>query len=139
MTATNDVIIETSPWIVMGERDHERLSRLAAGAVDTMPEAASRLLSELERAEVIADGRLPRNVVTMGSTVEFISGAAAPRRVQLVYPASADISQGRISIMTPVGAALIGLSSGQSITWLGLDGQERWLTVLTVEPALEDA
>ena len=124
----------TSPWIVMSDRDHERLSGLAA-AVGIQPDVAVRLLSALDRAEIVSHERLPNNVVAMGSTVAFVNGGGRTRRVRLVYPGEADIAAGKVSVTTPVGAALIGLSVGQSVTWRGLDGQERRLTVLAVEPA----
>jgi regulator of nucleoside diphosphate kinase len=135
MTATREV--SNPPWIVISEADHERLSRLAASAFDRSPDVAARLLGELDRAEVVSPDRLPPNVVAIGSTVEFMDRGGGPRKVTLVYPGEADIARGRVSVLTPIGAALIGLSPGQSITWLGLDGQERWLTVLAVEPPAE--
>jgi regulator of nucleoside diphosphate kinase len=52
--------------------------------------------------------------------------------VQLVYPAEADIEAGRISILTPIGAGLIGLREGQSILWPDREGRERRLTVVRV-------
>ena len=55
-------------------------------------------------------------------------------RAELVYPGRADISEGRISIMTPIGAALIGLAEGQSIAWTARDGKAHRLTVLKVDP-----
>jgi regulator of nucleoside diphosphate kinase len=136
MTATRKATAPGGlPWIVVGDVDHKRLSGLATVAMERMPEVATRLLDEMERAEVVGHERLPRDVVAMGSTVEFMDHGDKPRRVQLVYPGEADIAQGKVSVMTPIGAALIGLSTGQSITWLGLDGRERKLTVLAVEPA----
>ncbi|WP_407649143.1 GreA/GreB family elongation factor [Devosia algicola] len=50
----------------------------------------------------------------------------------MVYPVQADISRGRVSVLTPVGAALIGLRTGQSITWETRDGRNNVLTVLSV-------
>jgi regulator of nucleoside diphosphate kinase len=70
----------------------------------------------------------------MGSTVQFKSDDGQQRRVILVFPGEADISQGKISVLTPVGAALIGLSEGQSIMWTTRDGRDQQLTVLAVEP-----
>lgn len=70
----------------------------------------------------------------MGSTVTFRDDTTAQdRTVMLVYPDEADVAQGRISILTPVGAALIGLSVGQSIEWQTPGGGWRSLTVLRVE------
>jgi regulator of nucleoside diphosphate kinase len=57
------------------------------------------------------------------------------RRIALVFPGQADIAAARISVVTPIGAAPIGLSEGQSIAWSTRDGRERRLTVLAVEPA----
>lgn len=122
------------PWIVVGEVDRERLSALATVTMDTMPEVASLLLSEMGRAEVAGDEKLTQNVVAMGSVVECIDEGDKLRRVQLVYPGEADTAQGKISVMTPIGVALIGLSTGQSMTWLGSDGRKRRVTVLMVEP-----
>ncbi|WP_325053327.1 GreA/GreB family elongation factor [Sinorhizobium meliloti] len=59
------------------------------------------------------------NVVRMGSTVEYETDTGGRRTVALVFPINADISEGKISILTPIGTALIGLSVGQSIMWTG--------------------
>jgi regulator of nucleoside diphosphate kinase len=89
-------------------------------------------MGEMDRAKVIPSESLPLGIVRMGSTVEFES-AGQRRRVTVVFPGDADISQGKISILTPVGAALIGLSEGQSIMWMTRDGRSQQLTVLDVE------
>ena len=68
----------------------------------------------------------------MGAAVRFSLDGAEPRTVRLVYPGEADIEQGRISVLTPVGAALIGLTAGQSIEWTDRDGKSRSLSVLEV-------
>jgi regulator of nucleoside diphosphate kinase len=70
----------------------------------------------------------------MGSVVEFRSNTSQQGKVTLVFPGEADIAKGRISILTPIGAALIGLSSGQSIAWTARDGRKHELTVVSVEP-----
>src|SRR3546814_18742657 len=76
---------------------------------------------------------MPEGVVTMLSTVEFVDEGSGTRRpVQMVYPADADISSGKISILTPIGAGLIGLSEGQSILWPDRDGHERCLQIVRV-------
>src|SRR3546814_10983915 len=72
----------------------------------------------------------------MNSHVTFVDeGSGSRREVQLVYPENADIANGRISILTPVGAGLIGLSEGQTITWPDRDGHDRRLRIEQVRPA----
>jgi regulator of nucleoside diphosphate kinase len=56
--------------------------------------------------------------------------------VTLVFPAEADIAEGKISVLTPVGAALIGLTEGQSIMWTTRDGRDQELTILSVKAAV---
>ena len=120
------------PQIVVGGTDHARLTNLANAAFDTVPETAEELLSELERARVVADEKVPRDVVRMGSMVEFESEGDR-KRVTLVFPLEADIATGKVSALTPVGAALIGLAKGQSIAWTARDGTSHALTIRSVE------
>lgn len=130
------------PKIIVGERDYQRLTGLANGALERIPDVAEELLAEMDRAKVVAPAKLPADVVRMGSFVTFESDSAQHRRVQLVYPGEADIEQGRISVLTPIGAALIGLAAGQSIAWTARDGRKHVLTVTAVEqaaPALASA
>jgi regulator of nucleoside diphosphate kinase len=99
--------------------------------MERLPELADELLSELERARVA--GTTPSNTVQMGATVEYGSDDGHQRRVTLVYPQDADIAQNKISILTPIGTALLGLAVGQSIQWTTNDGRNRTLTILAVD------
>ena len=81
---------------------------------------------------------MPADVVRIGSIIEFEIDDGRRMKVQLALPKSADILAGRISVLTPVGAALIGLSPGQSMEWSGNDGKERVLTVLAVSHPQSD-
>ncbi len=128
MTTISLADFNLSPQIVLGTADHRQLISLAMGGA----EEADGLLSELERAQVVPDAALPQDVVRMGSSVRFRTDGGAERSVQLVWPAEADIGTGKISVLTPVGTALIGLRAGQSITWLTRDGRKQLLTVLGV-------
>ncbi len=121
------------PRIVVSESDHDRLTDLATAALDRLPETAQELLDEMERAEVVGAPAVPANVVGMGSTVTFQPDGGRKRRVTLVFPAAADIAESRISVLTPIGTALIGLSEGQSIDWSARDGRRHQLTVLAGE------
>lgn len=121
------------PAITMTRSDHERLTRLAESVADRNEAVAEQLFAELDRARVVADGKLGSDVVRMGSTLRFTSDLGEDRTVTLVFPGEADIASGRISILTPIGAALIGLSPGQSIDWTARDGRVHRLTVESVE------
>lgn len=121
------------PGIVIAEPDFDRLDRLAEAGREWDLDVAEDLRAELDRGRVVPAHRLPADVVRMGSVVTFESDGGQVRRVTLVYPAEADIAAGRISVLTPVGTALIGLRVGQSIGWTARDGGPRRLTVRAVE------
>jgi len=125
------------PPLVIGEVDHRRLISLAVTMEKRAPEVSEALLAELDRAKVVPQHKVPARTVRMGSTARFRTNGAGERRVTLVLPGDADIDAGRISVMTPIGAALIGLSAGQSIRWMSRDGREQELTVVDVEPPEE--
>ncbi|MGE0241904.1 MAG: nucleoside diphosphate kinase regulator [Parvibaculaceae bacterium] len=120
------------PGISISESDHARLAKLADSVAAGLAPVADDLAGELERATIVADDAIAGDVVRMGSRVRFADEKGAQRTVTLVFPGEADIAEGRLSILTPVGTALIGLSVGQSILWTGRDGQQHKLTVLDV-------
>ena len=122
------------PPLVVSQDNYKRIVDLAIFAEGRAPEVADVLLAEMERASVVSSNQLPSSAVQMGSTIEYHTDSGEKRRVTLVYPGEADIAQGKISILTPIGAALIGLSPNQSITWTARDGRPHQLTVLKVEP-----
>ena len=106
------------PPIHMIDTQADSLTELALGKEEQLPQVCELLLEEINRATIHSAAKIPADVVTMQATVTFVDeGTGANRTVQLVYPGEADISAGRISILTPVGAGLIGLREGQSITW----------------------
>ena len=124
----------TRPQIHMIEEEADSISELALGIEHRFPQVSELLIRETSRAKLYAAASIPFDVVTMGSLVEFVDeGTRAQRTVHLVYPAEADISAGRISILTPIGAGLIGLREGQSILWPDREGHERRLVIVKVK------
>jgi regulator of nucleoside diphosphate kinase len=122
------------PAIAVTRTDNERLWRLAESFADRNPAVAEELLAELDRAKIVEDGRLAPDVVRMGSSLRFTSDLGEDRNVTLVFPGEADIAEGKVSVLTPIGVALIGLSEGQSIDWTARDGRIHRLTVEAVRP-----
>jgi len=83
---------------------------------------------ELDRAAVVSSAAVPPDVVTMNSRVRYMDeNDGVQRTVSLVYPPYANAAEGKISVLAPVGTALLGLSEGQSIEWDFPDGSRRRL------------
>jgi regulator of nucleoside diphosphate kinase len=132
--------VRRQPAIRISQSEYERLSGLANAVATRNPQAADELLAELERATMVADEKITAGTIRMGSTVTFKPDVGEPKKVTLVFPADANIAEGKVSILTPIGTALIGLSAGQSIMWTARDGRQHELSVLDVsEPEEEPA
>jgi regulator of nucleoside diphosphate kinase len=130
--------MDALPRILISKADEKRLTAIATAASQRVPEASAALLTELERADVLPETAMPADVVRIGSIIEFEVDDGRRLKVQLVLPEDADINAGKISVLTPVGAALIGLSPGQAMEWSGNDGKECLLTVLAVSRPQSD-
>lgn len=103
-----------APQICLTQPDMDRLLQLIAAPGTRF----DKLESELLRAKVVPREEIPKDVVTMNSRVLFENETTGERReVTLVYPGMADIDAGKISVLVPVGTALLGLRVGQSIDW----------------------
>lgn len=103
------------PTIYLTQQDLGRLLKLVESQPGKRPE---KLEGELVRAKIVPREDIPDDVVTMNSRVVFENETTRERReITLVYPGNADIDAGRISVLVPVGTALLGLRVGQSIDW----------------------
>lgn len=121
------------PPVALRSSDTLRLSKLAEAAAATFPMTADFLAREIERAEIFPDDQLSRDVVRMGSRVRFRDDASLQEReVTLVYPEAADVTAAKISVLTPIGAALIGLTVGHTIAFRTPAGGTRSLAVTDV-------
>ena len=127
------------PAITIARSEYARLSNLADMLAERDPHAAEQLGAELYRAKVVDDARMAPGIMRMGAVAEFRIDDEAPQTAELVFPGEADISRQRISVLTPVGAALLGLSAGQSIAWSARDGRARRLSVIAVHDGLPEA
>ncbi|WP_309891153.1 nucleoside diphosphate kinase regulator [Archangium sp.] len=118
------------PRIVVTSSDMERLRTL----IDTTAgDKADALDAELTRAVVVEPTDVPPDVVTMNSRVVYRDEESSEtREVTLSYPKDASLEQGRVSVLAPVGAALLGLSVGQEIEWLVPGGRHKRLRILAV-------
>lgn len=109
--------MEKRPVIILTSLDLDRLEAI----LDALPEETfpgkKELLAELDRAEVVEPEDVPADVVTMNSKVRFVLESGEEFCLTLVYPQDVDGSAERISILAPVGSALLGLSAGEQIEW----------------------
>lgn len=110
--------MKTRPRIVISSLDFERLEEL----LDSLPTNAfpskKDLEAELDRAEIVEPRDIPPNIVTMNSEVRFIIESSGEEfLLRLVYPRDVEPDGGTISILAPVGSALLGLSQGDQIEW----------------------
>lgn len=124
--------MNTLPSITMSSLDHSRLERLFESGDNSRLPGIAALQREMDRATIVAPTEVPANVVTMNSTIRFVDDASGTRHeFTLVYPADAG-KPGTISVLAPVGSALLGLSVGQSIQWPAPGGRQLELRVLEV-------
>lgn len=129
---TSTMTTSYEPPLTVVREDYETLSKLASLVADTP--VGRYLEHELDRAEVVAETTTP--VVRLGARVLYHDLARpSPVEITLVLPKDADITHGRVSVLTPVGAALLGLGEGSRITYSMPWGQERTLKVVKVETA----
>jgi regulator of nucleoside diphosphate kinase len=132
---------QAQPRLVIAAEDYGRLAFLATASMMARrrPPAGAVLADELVRAAIVAAADIPPSVVTMRSAVEFRDDNSGQiSRVSVVYPGEEDSDSGLVSVLTPIGAALIGLSEGQSIRWRSALGGWRDLTVLRVRQVPRD-
>lgn len=125
-----------APPLLIGDRSEAMLRGIARAAMTRAPEVAERLLAEVDRADVVAESEVPDDVVRIGSFVTYqvrLTGAIST--IRLVPPREADLHQSRVSLVSEIGAALIGLKRGQQIEW-EFGGRRHVLEVLRVASEL---
>ncbi len=119
------------PRIILSRFDRERLESLLY-SVGERPDLDA-LREELERAEIVEPADVPANVVTMNSRVRFVDESTKKEsEVTLVFPNQADADSRRISVLAPIGSALLGLAVGATIDWPLPGSRTRKLRVVAV-------
>lgn len=121
------------PAITLSSLDHLRLTNLIERvSVKDFP-GVTALEAELDRAEVVEPRDMPADVISMNSRARIrLHNSGEEREITLCYPADADADSGRISILAPIGSALLGLAVGQQIDWPLPDGSYTRIEVLAV-------
>lgn len=126
------VLSRREPPLLIGNHSEALLRGIARAAMRHAPEVASRLLGEVDRADVVSENDVPYNAVRLGSFVTYrVRLTGAINTVRLMRPHEADLRKSRVSIISDIGVALIGLQSGQQIEW-DFGGQHHVLEVLRV-------
>ena len=121
--------------IIMNAADHEELS-CAIVAADKLSDRARAeiiaLRSELERAEIVAPDEVPADVITMNSRAQLLDLDTNERmEFTLVFPNEADVEEGKISVLAPLGTAMLGYRVGNEFEWVVPYGRRR-LKVIAV-------
>jgi regulator of nucleoside diphosphate kinase len=126
---------EDQPEIYVTTHDYERLSALADFYKSRRRGVlVDFLIDELERAELVPAAEVGHKVVTMNSRVRIMDpDTALSRTVTLVYPGEEDSLRGNVSVVTPLGSALLGLPEGGRMEWRTLDGRRKSVSVLEVQ------
>jgi len=123
--------MNTKRKIYLTDQDMDKLQKMIA--IHGRKPNVLALQDELNSATVVAQELIPPNVVTMNSKVLFESIETGEKvEFTLVYPKDATQGSNRVSIMSPEGMALIGLSVGETVEWPLPGGKLRRLKILSV-------
>lgn len=128
--------LRADPAVIIDAAHYDRLYNMAISTLQRVPLVAERLLDEISRAEIRQSDKVPAHTINLGSRVTYRDETVGMvHTICLVWPFEANIETQRISVLTPIGTTLIGLSQGESIHWETNNGERRRLTILHVEPA----
>ena len=124
-------MVMKSNSIIVTQLDYQRLRQLVNSGDSRNKSSAEnlhRLIMEIEKAKKVKSTRIDSDVVTMNTELEFTDlDNNTTRRLKLVYPQQADISRGCVSILAPIGTALLGYKKGDIVKWDVPSGKKRFL------------
>lgn len=110
--------MEQKPPITISSLDAARLEKMLNSLGSKLIPNKEDLQAELDRANIVEPEEMPHDVVTMNSTVIFrMESSNTEFALTLVYPNDTDNGTGKISVLAPVGSALLGLREGDEISW----------------------
>lgn len=119
--------------ILISERDYHNLLTMLDALSASELKKARQLEEEMLRAEIVQPERMPSDIVTMNSRVRFMDiDSGEVSKVRLTYPWESNIDEGKLSILAPIGSALLGLGVDQEITWPLPNGRKKRLRVIQV-------
>lgn len=114
--------------IYLTELDLTRLENASNRAGSNSPLA--NLVDDLiARANVVPSNKIPADVVTMNSVVCVVDDAGAEQKWTLVYPEEANVASAKLSVLSPMGAALLGARAGKSVKYSAPNGAQRSLRI----------
>ncbi|HET9240352.1 MAG TPA: nucleoside diphosphate kinase regulator [Oligoflexus sp.] len=132
--------MKTNNSIIISERDYNDLVNMLESLSTSDFRKASFLEEEMLRAEIVESGNMPPEVVAMNSNVRFVDMESGEvLGVQVTYPWDSNIDEGKVSVLAPLGSALLGLGVGQEIAWPLPNGRTKNLRVVRVEKETESA
>jgi len=114
--------------IYLTELDLTRLENAAARAGNSSP-LADLVDNLIARANVVPGNKIPADVVTMNSVVRVVDDAGAEQEWTLVYPEEANVASAKLSVLSPMGAALLGARAGKSIKYSSPNGAQHSLRI----------
>lgn len=133
MTTTARDDWHRSPDILIGEREHRRLTIAALTDTTSHAEEIDFLLYELDRAQLVDDRSLPADIVRLNSIVRYRPESGEERTVKLVLPDDTFLDERfRLPVTSHHGAALLGLRPGDALFWLNPDGTRGAVEVVRV-------
>ncbi|HEX5959684.1 MAG TPA: nucleoside diphosphate kinase regulator [Rhodanobacteraceae bacterium] len=119
--------------IILSRLDVERIEKLLDTPELRDSPTAEKLRDEFDRADILEPVAMPHDVVSMNSSADCVDESNGKHyTLTLVYPKDADADTGRISVLAPVGSALLGLRVGQGIDWPGHAGKTHRLKVTAI-------
>jgi regulator of nucleoside diphosphate kinase len=121
------------PAITLSDDEADALADLAFRSMATSSLGAKLLQEEVDRANTVPASKLPSDIVTMNSRVVFEDETTGETHsVQLVFPKDADMEAHRLSVLSPMGAGLIGMKQGGTIEWPNRQGTLHRVTIIEV-------